>query len=62
MSESGMTKNQELNLWCKKSGNAQKLANAMGVSKQYISELRKLKAGISDQKWAVIKGAMEVVG
>lgn len=58
-----MTKNQELDQWCKqKNGRMQKLADLMGVSKQYISELRKLKAGISDQKWVVIKSAMEVVG
>ena len=57
-----MTKNQELDNWCKqKNGRMQKLADLMGVSKQYLSELRKLKAGISDQKWVVIKGAMEKI-
>lgn len=57
-----MNKNKQLDQWCKaRHGRAHKLAKYLGVSDQYISDLRQMKAGISDARWEQLLNVMEAV-
>lgn len=57
-----MNKNQQLYQWLKaKSKRGSALARQMGVSRQYVSEVARMNAGISDRKWIEFQDAMACV-